>query len=61
MKVDYMSRLVQVDVCSEANKRIALQSLLEWERVSGKIERLVTDGGHISKTVCWMTGVEKIR
>lgn len=45
VKIDYMSRLVQVNVCSEANSRSVLQGVMEWERTYGRMDGLVTDRG----------------
>lgn len=45
VKVDFMSRVVQLDVCSSATAETTIAGLKKWRKKFGLMDRLVTDQG----------------
>lgn len=43
-KIDYLSKMVELDVCLRANTKHTIAKIEKWERSKGLIEVLVKDG-----------------
>lgn len=45
VKVDFMSRVVQLDVCSAANAKATIAGLKKWRKKFELMDKLVSDQG----------------
>lgn len=66
VKIDYLSKMVELDVCLQVDTKHTIARVEKWERSRGLVEMVIIDGGRhfVNKDVKgWMShrGVKHIK